>query len=183
MEYVPLSEKMRPTKLEDVVGQPHLTGPEGFITQLIKRKTPLSILLFGPPGSGKTSIAKLYAQAFDMRFVSLSAVWDGIGELKKIVKETLDNPLFGKSVLLFVDEIHRFNKAQQDAFLPFLKKEPLSLWGPQLKIPLFISIRPFSLAFVFYLLIPSMILLLLTCLRDMRKLLKRFRLPRGHAFF
>lgn len=137
MEYVPLAEKLRPKKLGEIVGQEHLTGDEGFITRLVQRKTPLSILLFGPPGCGKTSIARLYAEAFDMRFVSLSAVWDGIAELRKIVKETQETPLFGKSLLLFVDEIHRFNKAQQDAFLPFIEKGTIVLVGATAENPSF----------------------------------------------
>lgn len=137
MEYIPLAERLRPKSLDEVVGQPHLTGPSGFITQIIQHKKPLSILLFGPPGSGKTSIAKLYAQAFNMRFVNLSAVWDGIAEVKKIVKEITETPLLGKQVLLFVDEIHRFNKAQQDAFLPFIEKGLIILVGATAENPSF----------------------------------------------
>jgi putative ATPase len=137
MEYIPLAERLRPKTLDEIVGQPHLTGSSGFITRMIQQKKPLSILLFGPPGSGKTSIAKLYAQAFDLRFVGLSAVWDGIGELKKIIKEISDTPLFQKQVLLFVDEIHRFNKAQQDAFLPFVEKGTVILVGATAENPSF----------------------------------------------
>lgn len=134
---IPLAEKLRPTSLDEVVGQPQLTGPKGFITQIVEKKKPLSILLFGPPGSGKTSIARLYAKAFHMRFVSLSAVWDGIAELKKLIKEATDTPLFGKSLLLFVDEIHRFNKAQQDAFLPFVENGTVILVGATAENPSF----------------------------------------------
>lgn len=137
MDFIPLAEASRPKDLSEVVGQEHLTGPKGFITRIVNDKRPLSILLFGPPGSGKTSIARLYAQAFDMRFVSLSAVWDGIGELKKIIKEIADTPLLGRSVVLFVDEIHRFNKAQQDAFLPFVEKGTVVLIGATAENPSF----------------------------------------------
>lgn len=134
---IPLAEKLRPSSLQEVVGQPHLTGPKGFISQMMARKKPLSILLFGPPGSGKTSIARLFAKAFDMRFVSLSGVWDGIAELKKLIKDASDTPLFGKSLLLFVDEIHRFNKAQQDAFLPFVENGTVILVGATAENPSF----------------------------------------------
>lgn len=133
----PLAERLRPSSLSEVVGQPHLTGPKGFITQMVEKKKPLSILLFGPPGSGKTSIARLFAKAFDMRFYSLSAVWDGISELKKLIKDVADSPLFGKNLLLFVDEIHRFNKAQQDAFLPFVENGSVILIGATAENPSF----------------------------------------------
>ncbi|MFV0340317.1 MAG: replication-associated recombination protein A [Parachlamydiaceae bacterium] len=137
MSYTPLAEKLRPTNLSEVIGQEHLTGPQGFISRAIQEKRPLSILLWGPPGTGKTSIARLYAQAFGMRFIALSAVWDGIGELKKIVKEITETPLLGKSAFLFVDEIHRFNKAQQDAFLPFIENGTLILVGATAENPSF----------------------------------------------
>jgi putative ATPase len=136
-DIIPLAERLRPSSLDEVVGQSHLTGPKGFITQMVSKKKPLSILLFGPPGSGKTSIARLFAKAFDMRFVSLSGVWDGIGELKKLIKEVADTPLFGKNLLLFVDEIHRFNKAQQDAFLPFVENGTVVLIGATAENPSF----------------------------------------------
>lgn len=137
MSYTPLAEKLRPGNLSEVIGQEHLTGPQGFISRAIQGKKPLSILLWGPPGTGKTSIARLYAQAFGMRFIALSAVWDGIGELKKIVKEITETPLLGKSAFLFVDEIHRFNKAQQDAFLPFIENGTLILVGATAENPSF----------------------------------------------
>lgn len=137
MNYTPLAERFRPQDLDGIVGQPNLTGSSGFITRMIHQKKPISILLFGPPGSGKTSIARLYAKAFDMRFVTLSAVRDGIGELKKIMQETEATPLFGKSILLFVDEIHRFNKAQQDAFLPYVESGRIILVGATAENPSF----------------------------------------------
>lgn len=137
MSFIPLAEKIRPKSLDEIVGQPHLLGPQGFITRIIHSKRPLSILLFGPPGSGKTSIARLYAKAFNLRFVSLSAVWDGISELKKIVKELTSAPLLESQVLLFVDEIHRFNRAQQDAFLPFIENGTIILVGATAENPSF----------------------------------------------
>lgn len=132
----PLAERLRPTNFEEIVGQPHLVGPKGFIERVLKKEKPLSIILWGPAGSGKTSIARLYAKSFNMRFYSLSAIFSGVADLKKIVKETEDSPLF-KQVVLFVDEIHRFNKAQQDAFLPFLEKGTLILIGATVENPSF----------------------------------------------
>ena len=95
------------------------------------------MILWGPPGSGKTSIAKLYAKAFERRFVSLSAVFSGIADLKKIIKDAEEHPLLDKGLVLFVDEIHRFNKAQQDAFLPFLENGTLILIGATTENPSF----------------------------------------------
>lgn len=134
---LPLSEELRPKGFEDIVGQDHLLGPQGFIPAVIRSKKPLSILLWGPPGTGKTSIARLYAKAFSLRFESLSAIFSGIADLKKILKDSDETPLFGRSILLFVDEIHRFNKAQQDAFLPFLENGKLVLVGATVENPSF----------------------------------------------
>ncbi len=137
MATVPLAEQLRPKTLSDVVGQQHLLGKDGFLSHLIAAGTPLSIILWGPPGCGKTSIARLYAKAFNMHFVSLSAVFSGTADLKKIIKDTEDRPLLCHCTLLFVDEIHRFNKAQQDAFLPFLEKGSLILVGATTENPSF----------------------------------------------
>lgn len=133
----PLAEQLRPKKLEEVVGQPHLVGEDGFLTRLLANRKPLSLLFWGPPGCGKTTIARLYARAFHARFVSLSAVFSGIADLKKIIQEAEQNPLFHACTLLFVDEIHRFNKAQQDAFLPYLEKGTLILIGATTENPSF----------------------------------------------
>jgi putative ATPase len=137
VKIVPLAERLRPQTLDEIVGQDHLVGKDGFITSLIAAKTPLSIILWGPPGCGKTSIARLYAKAFSMPFQSLSAVFSGIADLRKIIKETEERPLFGQMTLLFVDEIHRFNKAQQDAFLPFIENGTLILVGATAENPSF----------------------------------------------
>jgi len=137
MTYSPLAERLRPRSFEDIIGQPHLLGDDGFITRIIQSGHPLSIILWGPPGVGKTSIAHLYAKAFNMRFHAMSAIFSGIADLKKIVNEAEDSPLFGRGTLLFVDEIHRFNKSQQDAFLPFLEKGTIVLIGATIENPSF----------------------------------------------
>lgn len=137
MTKVPLAEALRPKSLQEVVGQDHILGENGLITRAIQAKNPLSIVLWGPPGCGKTSIARLYAQAFGMRFVSMSAIFSGVADLKKIIKDAQDHPLLHKGVMLFVDEIHRFNKAQQDAFLPFIENGTLILVGATAENPSF----------------------------------------------
>ncbi len=137
MVSVPLSEQLRPKSLEEIVGQDHIVGKNGFITSIIKKGRPLSIILWGPPGSGKTSIARLYAKAFSLRFETMSAVFSGVADLKKLLKDTDDTPLLNQTILLFVDEIHRFNKAQQDAFLPYLENGKLILVGATVENPSF----------------------------------------------
>ena len=134
MDCTPLAERFRPKDFESIAGQ---TGAKAFILRTIEQKRPVSILLYGPPGSGKTSLARLYAKAFDMRFVALSAVRDGIAELKKWIQEADATPLLGKSILLFVDEIHRFNKAQQDAFLPYVESGKIVLVAATAENPSF----------------------------------------------
>ena len=137
MKKLPLAEELRPRSLHDIVGQDHILGENGLITRTIRTATPLSIVLWGPPGCGKTSIARLYAQAFDMRFIAMSAVFSGVADLKKIVKEAQEQPLLHRGTVLFVDEIHRFNKAQQDAFLPFIENGTLILVGATAENPSF----------------------------------------------
>lgn len=133
----PLAETLRPKTLGEIVGQDHLVGPQGFITRQIEKGTPLSIILWGPPGSGKTSIARLYAKAFKLPFKSLNATFSGVADLKKIFAEGEEQPLFAGKQLLFVDEIHRFNKAQQDAFLPYVEKGSIVLVGATAENPSF----------------------------------------------
>ncbi|MCB1113827.1 MAG: replication-associated recombination protein A [Chlamydiia bacterium] len=133
----PLSSELRPIDLKEIMGQDHLTGPEGFLTKTIASKKPLSILLWGPPGCGKTSIARLFAKAFDYPFYTLSGASDSVSDLKKVIKEHESSPLFGRSLMLFVDEIHRFNKAQQDAFLPLVEKGTVVLIGATAENPSF----------------------------------------------
>ncbi len=133
----PLAEKLRPESLDDMVGQNHLVGPHGFIRKVIESGKPLSILLWGPPGCGKTTLARLYAKAFDAHFISFSPIFQGVADLKKTIQEAESLPLFRKKLLLFVDEIHRFNKAQQDAFLPFVENGTITLIGATTENPSF----------------------------------------------
>lgn len=135
--FTPLAETLRPQAMSEVVGQEHLLSDEGFITRTIAAKKPLSILLFGPSGCGKTTLAKLYAKAFELPFIALSAVFNSAAELKKILKEGQETPLFSRQILLFVDEIHRFNRSQQDLFLPFLEDGSLILVGATTENPSF----------------------------------------------
>lgn len=132
---VPLSEKLRPTQLNEVVGQEEWVET---IQRIIQNGRPLSILLYGPPGCGKTTIARLYAREFGLPFVQLSAVFNTTTELKKLLKEGQETPLLNRQTLLFVDEIHRFNRAQQDIFLPFLEDGSLVLIGATTENPSYV---------------------------------------------
>ncbi|MGE3955023.1 MAG: replication-associated recombination protein A [Parachlamydiales bacterium] len=123
---------MRPKRLEEVVGQ-----DLAFIHHVIEAKRPLSLILWGPPGCGKTTIARLYAKAFGAKMLTFSAVTSGIADLKAAVKEAKSTPLLSRYTLLFVDEIHRFNKAQQDGFLPYLEDGTLVLVGATTENPSF----------------------------------------------
>ncbi len=137
MSTQPLADKLRPRSLDEVWGQDHLLGPGAFIPSAIEAKRALSMILWGPPGSGKTSIARLYANAFSMEFRGINAIFSGIADLRKIVTEIKETPLFRRGFVLFVDEIHRFNKAQQDAFLPFIEDGTLVLVGATAENPSF----------------------------------------------
>jgi len=134
----PLSEQLRPQHLKEVEGQEHVVGEEGLLSQIIKAKKPLSILLWGPPGCGKTTIAKLYASSFDLEYYALSPIHHGIADLKKIVEQRKNSPLFAqRPLMIFVDEIHRFNKSQQDFFLPYVEEGSLILVGATTENPSF----------------------------------------------
>ncbi len=134
---IPLAERLRPSSLDEIVGQDHLLGKDGFISNIVRHGRPLSILLWGPPGCGKTTLARLYAKAFNGRFILLSAVFSGSADLKKMINEIEDQPLLSQQAIVFVDEIHRFNKAQQDIFLPFLEKGTIILIGATTENPSF----------------------------------------------
>ena len=133
----PLADRLRPRSLADVVGQEHLTGPEGAIGRMVAAGRLSSMILWGPPGTGKTSIARLLADAVGMRFAAISAVFSGVADLKKAFAEADKAAQAGQRTLLFVDEIHRFNRAQQDGFLPFVERGTVTLVGATTENPSF----------------------------------------------
>lgn len=133
----PLADRLRPASLADVVGQEHLTGPQGAIGRMVAAGRLSSMILWGPPGTGKTTIARLLADAVGMRFVSVSAVFSGVADLKKAFAEADRAAEAGERTLLFVDEIHRFNRAQQDGFLPFVERGTVTLVGATTENPSF----------------------------------------------
>ena len=133
----PLAERLRPRALAEVVGQRHLTGPEGAIGRMVAAGALSSLILWGPPGTGKTSIARLLAEAVGLRFVGISAVFSGVAELKKLFAEARDAARAGQKTLLFVDEIHRFNRAQQDGFLGVVEDGTVTLVGATTENPSF----------------------------------------------
>ncbi|WP_397585154.1 replication-associated recombination protein A [Sphingorhabdus sp.] len=133
----PLAEKLRPAKLDDIIGQEHLTGPEGAIGRMVAAGKLSSMILWGPPGTGKTSIARLLADAVNMHYKPISAVFSGVADLKKAFAEAETMARTGQQTLLFVDEIHRFNRAQQDGFLPFVESGVVTLVGATTENPSF----------------------------------------------
>jgi putative ATPase len=133
----PLADRLRPRRLEDVVGQEHLTGPDGAIGRMVAAGRLSSMILWGPPGTGKTTIARLLADAVGLRFVAISAVFSGVADLKKAFAEAREHARIGKRTLLFVDEIHRFNRAQQDGFLPYVEDGTVTLVGATTENPSF----------------------------------------------
>ncbi|HEX3676431.1 MAG TPA: replication-associated recombination protein A [Sphingomicrobium sp.] len=136
-EGAPLADRLRPGSLDDIVGQEHLTGPEGAIGRMVAAGRLSSMILWGPPGTGKTSIARLLADAVGLRFVAVSAVFTGVADLKKIFADARTAARAGKKTLLFVDEIHRFNRAQQDGFLPYVEDGTVTLVGATTENPSF----------------------------------------------
>ena len=130
----PLADRLRPVRLDEVVGQDHLLGPAGTLTRMLARGSLASLILWGPPGVGKTTIARLLAERAGLAFVQLSAVFSGVADLKKVFEEAAAR---GGRTLLFVDEIHRFNRAQQDGFLPFVENGTVTLIGATTENPSF----------------------------------------------
>ncbi|MGH6994015.1 MAG: replication-associated recombination protein A, partial [Caulobacteraceae bacterium] len=133
----PLADRLRPTRLEDVLGQDHLLGPEGPIGRMAAAGSLSSMILWGPPGSGKTTIARLLAEKAGYEFHQLSAVFSGVADLKKAFEAARLRRAQGRRTLLFVDEIHRFNRAQQDGFLPFVEQGVVTLIGATTENPSF----------------------------------------------
>jgi len=133
----PLAEALRPAVLEDVVGQAHLIGPEGPIGRMLGQGRLSSMILWGPPGVGKTTIARLLAERADLEFVQLSAVFSGVADLRKAFEAARARRESGRGTLLFVDEIHRFNRAQQDGFLPYVEEGVVTLVGATTENPSF----------------------------------------------
>ncbi|WP_428493517.1 replication-associated recombination protein A [Rhodopila sp.] len=133
----PLADRLRPATLSDIVGQDHLLGPDGSIARMLQRGSLASLILWGPPGVGKTTIARLLAAGAGLAFVQLSAVFSGVADLKRTFDDATRRRRTGQGTLLFVDEIHRFNRAQQDGFLPVVENGTVTLIGATTENPSF----------------------------------------------
>lgn len=142
MERVPLAERMRPQTLDEVIGQTHLLGDKEILRQIVKNKEPVSLVLWGPPGSGKTTLARIIAREVEADFIELSAVTSGKKDITSVIEHAKQNWNLQIRTVLFVDEIHRFNKAQQDAFLPHVESGLITLIGATTENPSFEIITP-----------------------------------------
>jgi putative ATPase len=142
-ETAPLAERMRPRSIEEYIGQSHLIGEGKLLRRLIETDRLTSLIFWGPPGSGKTTLAKIIANATKSHFIFFSAIMSGIKEIREVVKEAEDTLKYqGKRTILFVDEIHRFNKSQQDAFLPYVERGTFTMIGATTENPSFEVIAP-----------------------------------------
>ena len=133
----PLAEQLRPTSLAEVIGQHHIIGDGKLLQQIVASKKAVSLILWGPPGSGKTTLARIIAKETGADWMELSAVTSGVADVRKVVERAEQNERLQIPTLLFVDEIHRFNKAQQDAFLPHVEKGTITLIGATTENPSF----------------------------------------------
>ena len=133
----PLADRLRPVTLDEVVGQVHLLAEDAPLGRMLARGRMISLLLWGPPGSGKTTIARLLAERTNLHFEPLSAVFSGVSDLRKIFEAAKNRRESGRGTLLFVDEIHRFNRAQQDGFLPYVEDGTVTLLGATTENPSF----------------------------------------------
>ena len=142
MSRVPLAEKMRPSSLNEVIGQGHLLGDTEILRQIVEKKQPVSLILWGPPGTGKTTLARIIAKEVEAEFIELSAVTSGKKDIETVIAHAKQNWNLKLRTVLFVDEIHRFNKAQQDAFLPHVESGLITLIGATTENPSFEVITP-----------------------------------------
>ena len=133
----PLADRLRPQRLSDVVGQDHLVGPDGALTRLLQSRSLGSLIFWGPPGTGKTTVARLLAGETNLAFEQVSAIFTGVADLKKVFETARGRRMAGQGTLLFVDEIHRFNRAQQDGFLPVMEDGTITLVGATTENPSF----------------------------------------------
>src|SRR5260370_11188823 len=133
----PVADRLRPRKLAEVVGQDHLVGPEGTLTRALRSGRLQSMILWGPPGTGKTTAARLLADETNLAFEQLSAIFSGVQDLRKAFDRAKSRRETGQGTLLFIDEIHRFNRPQQDSFLPYMEDGTITLVGATTENPAF----------------------------------------------